>query len=267
MRGGRRVFAVLIASLSDQSLQCHPLAHGGRSSPILERFIRSGADAARGHVDDSVERHRSCRVLHEPQISENILDFAAFVEAGGPHQAVAHLPAHAGLLQGTTLRVCAVDDRGLAQSHSSVGAQAGSFIQYVVGLFSLVVGFVNRNLYPFALVSAKTFGRTICILGNNGIGDIENVLGAAIVLLQEDDLCGGVVAAKAQDVAVVGAAKAVDRLVFVADDKKIAPAVRRADEERCQLVLRRICILKLIYEHVAPLVLIFAPDSIVLAQQ
>ena len=73
------------------------------------------------------------------------------------------------------------------------------------------------------------------------------------------------VAAEAQDVAVIGAAKSVDRLVFVADDEEVAPAFRRAGEQCRQLVLGRVRVLKLVHQHVAPLVLILAAHFFILA--
>ena len=226
-----------------------------------------GADAAGGDVDDAVEGECGGGVVHKAQIGEGVFDLAAFVEAGCADEAVAQVAMDAGFLKGTTLGVCAVDDGGRAGAHPWLGGEPGHLIEHVIGFFGVVKGFVDGNFEASALVCAKVFGRAVGVFGDDGVCDIEDVLSAAVVLLEEDDAGGRVVATKAKDVAIVGAAEAVDGLVLVSDDKEVAFAVRRADEMGCQLVLGGVCILKLIYKDVAPLVLVFAPDFLVVAQE
>src|ERR1035438_3800660 len=65
----------------------------------------------------------------------------------------------------------------------------------------------------------------------DGAGRRENVLGGAVVLLQADGFGLGVVAFEVQNVPDVGAAPAIDRLVFVAHHADIAMLFRQQTHE------------------------------------
>jgi hypothetical protein len=83
------------------------------------------------------------------------------------------------------------------------------------------------------------------VAGNHGVGHIQDGLGGAVVPLQQDDAGLRIVLAKAGHVAIVGAAKAIDRLVLVAHDKEVGPA---AGQELDQLVLGHVGVLPLVDE-------------------
>ena len=70
----------------------------------------------------------------------------------------------------------------------------------------------------------------------------------AVVLLEPHDVRVGEVLLEVEDVADVGAAPAVDRLVVVADDHQVAVP---AAEQLHELVLRAVGVLVLVDEHVA----------------
>ena len=78
-------------------------------------------------------------------------------------------------------------------------------------------------------------------------GGIQDGLGGAVVLLQQDHLGIGVIFLEAQQVAVIGAAPGVDGLVGVADHEDVAVEGGHMLE---QLVLRQVGILELIHQHV-----------------
>jgi hypothetical protein len=56
------------------------------------------------------------------------------------------------------------------------------------------------------------------------------VVGAAIILLEADDLGARVALGEAEDLGDVGAAPAVDRLVVVADDAELGPLAEQLDQ-------------------------------------
>ena len=60
------------------------------------------------------------------------------------------------------------------------------------------------------------------VAGDDGVGGREDVLGGAVVLLQQDGAGRGVVLLELLDVADGGAAEGVDGLVGVADDGELA---------------------------------------------
>ena len=76
----------------------------------------------------------------------------------------------------------------------------------------------------------------------------EDVRGRAVVLLEADDDGAGEVLLEAQDVADLGAAPAVDRLVVVADDAEVAVG---GGEQAQPEVLRDVGVLVLVDEDVA----------------
>ena len=76
---------------------------------------------------------------------------------------------------------------------------------------------------PASLVCAQFLGGAVCVPGNDRVGDIENVLCAAIVLFEEDDIGGvGSRGESEEHCDNRRRAKAVDGLVLVADDEEIA---------------------------------------------
>ena len=74
------------------------------------------------------------------------------------------------------------------------------------------------------------------VLGDDGIGGVEDGLRRAVVLFEQVDRAAGEVAFEVLDVADVGGAPRVDGLVGVADDGDVAGAARRAVAR--ELVLR-----------------------------
>ena len=82
---------------------------------------------------------------------------------------------------------------------------------------------------------------------DDDIRQIEDLRRRAIVLLEPHDRGVGKILVEVEDVADVGAAPSVDRLIVVADDADVAVL---AAEELDQLVLRAIGVLVLVDEDV-----------------
>jgi len=93
-------------------------------------------------------------------------------------------------------------------------------------LLLLVVDLPQHHLFAGAGVGPELLFGALRDPLDDGVGGVEDVLGGAIVLLQLHDRGLGEVALEAQDVADVGAAEAVDRLVVVADDAEVAVLLR-----------------------------------------
>ena len=99
-----------------------------------------------------------------------------------------------------------------------------------------------RQLGPERLAEPALVG------GDDAGGGGEDMRGRAVVLLEPDHLRAGEVLLEAQDVADLGAAPAVDRLVVVADAGDVAVA---AGEQPQPQVLRDVGVLVLVDEDVA----------------
>ena len=80
-------------------------------SQPLHGFERCLANPARRRVDHPLQRHRVVRIAHQPQISEQILDFCAFVKAESAHHGVADVVPPQRLLHQPRLRVGPIQHR------------------------------------------------------------------------------------------------------------------------------------------------------------
>ena len=95
------------------------------------------------------------------------------------------------------------------------------------------------------------------IVRDEAVGGGENVRSRAIILFETDDLRAGEVMLEAEDVGDLGAAPAVDRLIVVADDAKVAA---RLGEQLQPFVLGLVRVLIFVDEDVAEAVAISVED-------
>ncbi len=112
---------------------------------------------------------------------------------------------------------------------------------------------------PLALVEHRPqrLAETALILGDERRSGGEDVRRRAVVLLEADDLRPGEIALEAQDVADLGAAPGVDRLIVVADAAEIAMPLRQQPQPQ---ILRDIGVLVLVDQDVAEAMLIVRED-------
>ena len=141
--------------------------------------------------------------------------------------------------------------------------QAGDLIQDEIALIVFVVGLVDGDLGAAAAVGEEVLGRAVAVAADHGIGRIEDGLGGAVILFEQDDLGVGEVIAEALDVAEIGAAPAVDGLIFVAHDKNIAMPAR---QQLHQFILGRVGVLKFIHQDVFEALLVVLADVGMIAQ-
>jgi hypothetical protein len=93
----------------------------------------------------------------------------------------------------------------------------------------------------------RRFSRRSVLRAMMRVGRAQDAAGRSVVLLQLDHARAGVVALEVEDVADVGAAPLVDRLILVADH---GDAVRALGEEAHQAVLHAVGVLELVDQHV-----------------
>ena len=98
------------------------------------------------------------------------------------------------------------------------------------------------------LVGPELLALALSVVGDDGVGRVQDVGGASVVLLKADDPAALVLAFKAQDIFNGGAAEFIDALVIVAHHADIAPAPR---QKRGQAVLQAVRVLVLVDEHIA----------------
>ena len=126
-------------------------------------------------------------------------------------------------------------NRASASSSSArrVSARAASADQALdlagdpLGLLLLVVGLEALDLQAARVLGPELLVLARAVARDDRVRGVEDQLRRAVVLLELDDGRVRVVALEVEDVAQVGAAPRVDRLVVVADDREVAGAWRR----------------------------------------
>ena len=116
---------------------------------------------------------------------------------------------------------------------------------------------IRRILLALGEVGPEGLAEAAFVGGDDAGGGGEDVRGGAVVLLEADHLRAGEVLLEAEDVADLGAAPAVDRLVVVAD---AADVVVGAGEEAEPEVLGDVGVLVLVDEDVAEPALVLGED-------
>jgi nitrogen regulatory protein PII len=221
------------------------------------------ADAARGLVDDALERDLVGGVGEDAQVGEQIFDLGAIVEADAADDGVrqsrrraAPLPARA------TARACDKRRRN-RRARGLVEAQPLNGSHHELRLRPLVLGGLIAHQLAAELLGEEALLLALQVARDDGVGGVEDDLRRAVVLLQLDGVRVGMVALEVEDVAHVGAAPAVDRLVVVADDAQVRRAPRQVVD---QIVLDAVGVLELVDEHVIELVGQLRPDDGIAAQ-
>ena len=200
------------------------------------------ADAARRDVDDALEAHVVVVVGDEAEVGDEVLNLLALVELDAADEVVGHVVSQACLFEGAGLCVDAVHD-GHVGGIAALRAEALDLAYDELGLVVLVVALVDDDGDALAQVGEEVLFQPLAIGGDDVPGGLEDGLGGAVVLLEGDQLGVGEVLLEAEDVADVGVAPRVDRLVGVSDDAEVAVA---SGELLGDLVLGDVGVLELV---------------------
>ncbi len=208
--------------------------------------LRRRADAALGLVDHARERHRVGRVHEQGEVGERVLDLLALVEARAADHLVADPVAHEHVLEHAALGVGPVEDGDLVARLARVDEPLDlRHHEARLGVLVLELAHVHRvavaQLAPERLVLARA------VVRDHRVGRVQDRLRGAVVLLELDHLGVREVVLEVEDVADVGAAEAVDRLVVVAHHAEVAVLLR---EELKPAILGPVGVLVLVDQHV-----------------
>ena len=186
----------------------------------LDAVDRTVADPPLGGVEDPAQRHLVGRVGQHPQVGQGVADLAALVEAHPADDLVGLPGPDEHLLEHPRLRVGPVEDRHVRGAAPAVD-QRVDLLGDEAGLVALVVGDVPDDPLAVAGVRPQPLGLAALVVADHRVGGVQDGLGRAVVLLEQDR--GGVreVLLEVQDVADVGAPERVDRLVRVTHDHEL----------------------------------------------
>ena len=180
----------------------------------------------RGDVDDALQRDRVSRVDQQRQIGERVLDLGALVEARAADHLVRQAVANERVLEHARLRVGAVEDGDVGVGDALLG-QPLDLAGDVAGLFVLVGQLAHADRLAAGGLGPELLALAARVARDDRVRGVEDAFGRAIVLLELDHAGVGEVLLEVEDVAHVGAAEAVDRLVVVADDDEVAVLARQ----------------------------------------
>ena len=241
----RRAAARPEPAVGDAGLRRGPQRAAGGARLAAHHIEALGADAARRQVDHALEGGVVVAVGDEPQIGERVLDLGALEEAQAAVHLVRHARRHERLFEGARLRVRAVEHGDLA-ARAALRHPLLDAVQHELGLVALVERGVEADRLARAAARPQVLAEAPRVVGDQGVGGLQDVAGRAVVLLEAHQLGVREVLAEGAQVLDPRTAPAVDRLVVVADRERRALG---AHEELRPGVLYRVGVLELIHQH------------------
>ncbi len=209
----------LTAAAPSRDVGC--LACGGvegdavRTRVLRHHGLRFGTDTAFGFVEDAAHVHVVIGVAQGAQVRQGVLDFLTLVEAGTTDHAVGQTGTHEHVLEGSGLRVGAVEDCDVTGLHAVLIGKAVNFAGDVACLGVFGFGDVTDNLRTRTGGGPQLLGATVGVAFNDRIRRREDVLRGTVVLFQQDRVGVRVVLLEVRDIADIRAAEGVDGLVGV----------------------------------------------------
>ena len=175
----------------------------------------------RGEFTTPLEADHVLRVHQQREVGQRVLDLGPLVEARAADDLVADAVAHEHVLEHAALRVGPVEDGDLV-ARAALVHEPLDLGHHEARLGVLVLELAHVHRLALAEVAPELLVLARAVVLDDRVGGREDRLRRAVVLLQLDDLGVGVVLLEVEDVADVGAAEAVDRLVVVADHRQVA---------------------------------------------
>ena len=198
-------------------------------------------------VRDAHQRHCVRRVVEHLQIRDQVLDLGALVEARAADHLVGDALPDEHVLEHARLRVHAVEDRDLAAGEALLDERSDAR-RDEARLGMLVLHLDRLHRIALAEVREQVLRLALAVVLDDGVRGAQDRVRRAVVLLERDRARAWEVALEVEDVADVGAAERVDRLIRVADGAEVAVLGR---EQLQQPVLRVVRVLVLVDEDVA----------------
>ena len=166
----------------------------------------------RGELATRVKRHDVLRVGEHRQVGDRVLDLGALVELRAADDLVADLAPHERVLEHPRLRVGPVEDRDL-RARDALVDEPLDLADHEPRLGVLVVELAHLDRIALAEIGPQRLAHPPAVVRDHRVGGVEDRLRRAVVLLELDDLGVREVVLEVEDVADVGAAERVDRVV------------------------------------------------------
>ena len=232
---------------------------GGAAQQLQRRL----AEAALGHVDDALEREIVVRLMHDAQIGDGVADLGALVEARPADHPVRQSEIDEALLERAGLKPGAHQNRDVVE-RTPVALLGLDLLADEARLLLVVPQGRDAHARARLALGPQGLAQARAIAGDQARGGAQNVPGRAIVALEADHLGARKILLEAQDVADLGAAPAVDRLVVVPDAGDVPVALGEQPQPK---VLGDVGVLVLVDQDGAKAPLVVGQDLGLLAEQ
>ena len=243
----------------DQPLRRPVEGEAGGARQLVDGAERSLAQAALGQVHDALEGEVVVGAHHDADIGHGVPDLLALVEAQAPDHPVGQADGEEALLEGAGLEAGADEDGDLVEALARA-LQRLDGLAHGAGLLVAVPGLGHADLLAVLALGPERLAEPPLVAGDEAGSGGQDMPGGAVVALQPDHLGAGKVLLEAQDVADLGPAPAVDRLVVVAD---AADAVMRLRQQPEPEILRDVGVLILVHQQVLEALLIVGEHVLV----
>ena len=202
-----------------------------RGHPVHRRF----AHTALRRVHHAPPAHFVVGVHERAEVREQVLDLAAVVELHAADDAVRNTGAHELLFDDAALRVGSVEHRDVVEAVPLGFDQTHRLAHHVGGLVVLVFRVVAGDELAADLLGPQLLRPPRRVVGDDGIGGVEDALRGPVVLLEHDHRRLGEHLLEPHDVPEVGPAELVDRVVR--DEAFSHEVVRALDVEVVHLAI------------------------------
>ncbi|MNI43711.1 hypothetical protein D3C73_980510 [compost metagenome] len=230
---------------------------------VADRFDGFLADAAGRHVDHPFQRGVVAPPFEQSQVSHGVLDFGSLKEALAAIDAVRNAFTQQRFFQNPRLGVGTVQNRNIATRKA--GFQRAFYGFDNVACFVVFVeGGIQIDCLAVATVGPQLFAQASGVVGDQGVGCLQDAGGGAIVLLQANGFGVREVFGILVDVLDFRATPAVDRLVVVAHHHQ---AVATLGQQAQPGVLHGVGVLELVHQNVPEALLIVSEQAWVIAPQ
>src|SRR5438270_8365554 len=184
------------------------------------------ADAAPRRVQNALEGEIVGGLIEKPQISERIADLLPFVKPRPADHAIGQRERNEAVFELARLEPGAHQDRDFAE-RMPLALQCLDLVADPAGFLLGIPYGPDDDLFALVSLGPQGLAEAAAILRDNAARRPEDVRRRAVVLLEPRDRRAREILLEAQDVADLGAAPAVDRLVVVADTAQISAPLRQ----------------------------------------
>ena len=224
---------------------------------LLDGLHRLVAKAALGRVDHALEGQIVAGRDRQPEIGHGVADFLPLIEARAADDPVRQADGQETVLESAHLVAGTDQNRHIvqivaAQAAAGAGMEILDLLADPAGLGLAVPMPDQADLQAVLGIGPERLAQPALVRGNQPRGRAQDLRGGTIVLFQPDHLRARKILLEAQDIADLGPAPAIDRLVVIADAADIAMGLRQQPQPQ---ILGDVGILIFVDEDIAEAVL------------